>query len=316
MRICYLVQNHLAPAAARRLVGTIRRSQPDALFLVVHDPFAGHATAEEVRRALAPTGAEVLAARERPRRGYFSLLEPYLLGLEWLAGRGAPYDWVVYLSAQDYPVRPLASFASLLATSGCDAFLRSWNALDRETPWGRPRQGLHRYFYQYRDAPPWTRPALRLLRALNGVQPWMHVHLVYGPRVGLRRPSPFGPGLACYAGTQWSTLSRACAEHVVEQVRADAPLIRWFRRTVCPDEAVVQTLLVNAQRFRLRNDDLRYADFTGSRSGSPRVLTVADLPAITAGPWYFARKFDPSGEGEVLDRLDEIIGGGGSSASG
>lgn len=309
MRICYLVQNHLAPPAARRLVGTIRRSQPDALFVVVHDQLAGHATAGELRRALGDLGVDVLPVHERPRRGYFSLLEPYLLGLEWLAQRGVAYDWIVYLSAQDYPTRPLKSFENLLATSGYDGFLRFWNALDRETPWGRPRQGYHRYFYQYQEAPRWTAPTLRLLRSLNGVQPWMHVHLVYGPRVGLRRPSPFGPALQCYAGTQWTTLSRACAEHVLDQMRGDSPLIRWFRRTVCPDEAVVQTLLINGGRFRLCDDDLRYADFTGSKkSGSPRVLTVDDLPAITGGSHYFARKFDPDRDGAVLDRLDGMVG--------
>lgn len=312
MRICYLVQNHLAPPAARRLAGTIRRSQPGARLLVVHDQLAGHATADELRRALDPLGADVLPVRERPQRGYFSLLEPYLLGLEWLADRGVAYDWIVHLSAQDYPTRPLQSFEDRLATSGYDGFLRFWNALDRETPWGRPRQGFHRYFYQYRDAPRWTAPALRLLRSLNGVQPWMHVHLVYGPRLGLRRlrrPPPFGPSLKCYAGTQWTTLSRACAEHVLEQVRGDSPLIRWFRRTVCPDEAVIPTLLVNAGRFRLCDDDLRYADFTGSKkSGSPRVLTLDDLPAITGGTHYFARKFDAGRDEAVLDRLDEIVG--------
>jgi hypothetical protein len=309
VRICYFVQNHLAPPAVRRLVGTIRRSQPDALFLVAHDQLAGHASTGELRQALEPLGADVFPIQERAQRGYFSVLQPYLSALEWLADRGVAYDWIVYLSAQDYPVRPLKSFEDLLATSGYDGFLRSWNALGTNTPWGRPRQGFHRYFYQYRDAPAWSRPGLRLLRSLNGVQPWMHIHLVYGQRVGIRRPAPFRPGLECHAGTQWSTLSRACAEHVLEQVRGGSPVVEWLRRTICPDEALIQTLLVNSGRFRLCNDDLRYADFAGSKkSGSPRVLTVRDLSAVTSGSHYFARKFDAGQDGVVLDRLDEVVG--------
>jgi hypothetical protein len=95
---------------------------------------------------------------------------------------------------------------------------------------------------------------------------------------------------------------------VTAEVRADGPLVRWFRRTVCPDEAVVQTLLSTSNRFRLVDDDLRYADVAGSRNGRPRTLTAEDLPRITAGPYYFARKFDLERDARVLDLLDAAIG--------
>ena len=306
MRICYFIQNHLAPPQIRRLIETLRRSQPDCFILVGHDGFAGHCTADELRRTLE---VDVFAFREPGRRGYFSLVQPYFDAVEWLSERGVAYDWLVYLSAQDYPVRPLKEFETLLATSGCDGFLRYWEACAPENPWGRPRQGVRRYLYQYREAPGWTAPALRVLRSLNGVQSLVHVHLVYGSRVGLRsRKAPFGGDLTCYAGTQWTTLRRACAEHAVERARAEPELLRWFHGTVCPDEAVVQTLLVNSRRFELRDDDLRYADFTGSRDGRPRTLAADDLAAITGGSHYFARKFDLHRDARVLDLLDARIG--------
>ncbi len=307
MRLCYFIQNHLAPPQVSRLVRTLQRSQPEAFVLVGHDAFAGQATVDEMRRAL---DADVFAVREPARRGYFSLLQPYFDAVEWLADRGVDYDWIVYLSAQDYPTQPLADFETLLAASDRDGFLRYWDAANPVNPWGRRRQGLCRYFYQYSDAPPWAAPTLRPLRSLNGVQSLMHVHLVYGPRVGFRGKAPFGPGLTCYAGTQWTTLRRACAEYAAEQARADGPLIRWFRRTICADEAVVQTLLVNSGRFRFENDDLRYMDFAGSRDGRPRTLTVQDLPALTGGRSCFARKFDLQRDARVLDLLDERIGPG------
>ncbi|HVR97507.1 MAG TPA: beta-1,6-N-acetylglucosaminyltransferase [Thermoanaerobaculia bacterium] len=305
MRICYFVQNHLAPPQVSRLVRTLRCAQPEAFVLVGHDAFAGQATVDEMRQAL---DADVFAIREPARRGYFSLLQPYFEAVEWLSDHGTEYDWIVYLSGQDYPTRPLASFETLLATSEDDGFLRFWDAAAPVNPWGRRRQGLCRYYFQYSDAPRWAFPALRPLRSLNGGQTWMHVHLVYGPRVGIRKKPPFGAGLTCYAGTQWTTLRRACAEYAAEQTRADGPLIRWFRRTICSDEAVVQTLLLNSGRFRFENDDLRYMDFTGSRNGRPRTLTAEDFPLLTSGPFYFARKFDLQRDTRVLDLLDETIG--------
>jgi hypothetical protein len=305
MRLCYFIQNHLPPPQVSRLARTLRRSQPEAFVLVGHDAFAGQASVDEMRRAL---DVDVFAVREPARRGYFSLLQPYFEAVEWLADRGVDYDWITYLSAQDYPTRPLARFEALLAASEHDGFLRYWDAAAPVNPWGRRRQGVCRYYFQYSDAPRWAAPALRPLRSLNGAQSLMHVHLVYGPRVGFRRKAPFGPGLTCYAGTQWTTLRRACAEYAAEQVRADGPLIRWFRRTICSDEAVVQTLLVNNGRLRFVNDDLRYMDFAGSRDGRPRTLTVEDLPRLTGGPFYFARKFDLQRDARVLDLLDERIG--------
>ncbi|HSG39602.1 MAG TPA: N-acetylglucosaminyltransferase, partial [Thermoanaerobaculia bacterium] len=84
--------------------------------------------------------------------------------------------------------------------------------------------------------------------------------------------------------------------------------MQWFRHTICPDEAVVQTLLLNSGRFKFSNDDLRYTDFTGSRNGRPRTLSADDLPAITGGACYFARKFDLHRDTRVLDLLDDRIG--------
>lgn len=305
MRVCYFIQNHLGPSQVRRLAGTLRRARPEGFVLVGHDGFAGHCSAEELRRALE---VDVLAAREPARRGYFSLIQPYFDAVEWLAERGVAYDWLVYLSAQDYPTRPLRELEDLLATTGYDGFLRFWDAAAEVNPWGRRRQGLLRYYYQYSDAPDWLRPALPVLRLGSRWQSLVQCHLTYGPRVGVRRShrQPFNETFRCYAGTQWTTLRRACAEYLAERVRSGDELIQWFRRTVCPDEAVAQTLLVNSGRFQLSNDDLRYVDLSASRDGRPRTLTVQDLPAITAGPCFLARKFDR--DAEVLDLLDARLG--------
>jgi Core-2/I-Branching enzyme len=307
MRVCYFIQSHLAPFQVRRLVGTLRRSRPDSSILIGHDEFAGHCSADELRREL---DVDVFAAREPAKRGYFSLLEPYLDAVDWLDRHGIAYDWLVYLSAQDYPVQPLRVFEDRLVATDGDGFLRWWDAADPVNPWGRRRQGVVRYYYQYSDAPVWARPALRALRALNGAQPFVQCHLTYGPRIGVRRlrRQPFDESLRCYAGTQWTVLRRSCAEYVAERVRGGDAVTEWLRRTVCPDEALVQTLLVNSGRFQLVNDDLRYVDMAGSRDGKPRTLTTKDLPVLTGGAYYFARKFDANADSEVLDRLDARIG--------
>jgi hypothetical protein len=232
--------------------------------------------------------------------------------VELLRREAADYDWLVYLSGQDYPTQPLARSEARLLASDADGFLRFWPALGPEAAWGRRRQGFVRYYYRYRDAPPWSAPLLRLLKALNGVQALVHVHLVYGRRLGVRlRRTPFDAGRVCYGGWQWTTLRRACAEHLVDAARGGDPeLVEHFRRTICPDEAFAQTVLVNSGRFRLVDDSRRYADSRGSRDGRPRLLGSGDLDLITGGAYDFARKFDPAHDPRVLDLLDERLAPG------
>jgi len=45
----------------------------------------------------------------------------------------------------------------------------------------------------------------------------------------------------------------------------------------------------------------------GSRDGRPRVLTLADGPALAAGGYHFARKLDPE-DPALADWLDARLG--------
>ena len=312
MRVCYLIQSHRDPQQLRRLVATLGRSSPNCLVLVMHDEAHG-----SIDPASLPCEAELhyRAVSTPVKRGYLSMLDPYLAGVEWLRRRSLDYDWLVYLSGQDYPTQPLAESEAGLAATPVDGYLRHWPALSAEGPWRRRRQGLRRYFYRYRDAPAWALPLLRPARALNGIQSWMHVHLVYGPRVGLRlRRTPFDRGRVCYVGWQWTTLRRACVETLLDELACQPELVAHYRDTICPDESLVQTVLVNARaadgapRFRFANDNLRFADNLASTDGRPRVLLEADFERLTSGDYPFARKFDPAVDSRVLDRLDSWLG--------
>jgi hypothetical protein len=241
-------------------------------------------------------------------RGRLSLLAPYRLAVERLARDQVDYDWLIYLSGQDYPTAPLARTEAFLRASEADGYLTYWAAFEPVNPWGRRRQGVVRYGYQYRRAGPRLARCLPALRFLNRLQSHWHVHLTYGPFVGVRaRRTPFGPRLVCYAGSQWTTLRRACVEHLSERFACERELLAYYERCICADESIVQTLLVNSRRFRLVADHYRYIDFAGSRTGSPRTLTCADLDTLAARRYQFARKFDTAVDAEVLDRLDERI---------
>src|SRR5688572_12302489 len=145
MTCCYLIQSHSDPAQCLRLVSTIKRSSPKARVLVIHDGRRVDLDTEPFKKW---SGVEVLVRRERVERGEFSILSPLLAGLEELLSRegGRPrweFDWLVYLSAQDYPVRPLGELEEELAASRFDGFLTHWDLRGKDNPW-KPRQGRMR----------------------------------------------------------------------------------------------------------------------------------------------------------------------------
>lgn len=299
VRVAYFVQSHRSPRQVERLLGALRRGSPDALLVVGHCP-AGEPLNTAVLDEL---GALHFTHRQRCHRGYWSLLEPYFDAVELLSRQPGDYEWLVYLSGQDYPIRPLAELEAMLTSTEYDGFL-TWRPMDALSPEGRRRQGRIRYLYRYFELPGWER-LLRFVRPFNRLQNAFNVHLTYGPRLGIRKRYPgAASGHYPFIGSQWTTLRRHCAEKLLASARSRDEVVAHFERTVCPDEAFAQTVLINDGSFRLCNDNLRFADFQGSRDGHPRTLTRADCPALVAASYYFARKFDLDVDAAALDWLD------------
>lgn len=300
MRVCYFIQSHRAPSQVARLVHALRRGSPDAHLVVGHD-----ARRSELRAAELPDGVDLFVPPPPIERGELSLLSPYFLALERLAAQEVDYDWLVYLSGDDYPTQPLARSERALALSGVDGFLLHWEAFAPANPWGRRRQGVFRYRYQYRKIAPGWVPLLRLLKPLNRLQSLVHLQTTYGPRLGVRaRATPFRPGRVCYAGIQWTTLGRRAVERLRALLARETGLLDYYGRTLCPDESVVQTLLLNERDLRFANASLRYVDSRGTRDGRPRTLGREDLAALEDPAVHFARKFDATADRALLDRLD------------
>jgi hypothetical protein len=304
MRVVYFIQSHRDPEQVYRLVETLRRGSSSGLVVVQHNP-------REVEldwKPLAdlPDTKQFFARGPQLRSDYSCQMEPYLDAITWLDRERIEYDWIVNLTAQDYPVKPISAFEALLERSEADGYLRFWDVLSADSPWSR-RKAKARYFHRYWRLPEGSERALHAVRFLTAVLP-VHFYLVYGPWLGVRRlRTPFHNGFRCYGGWAWFSLRRDAARYLNRFLGERPDVEAHYRRSVTAEESLVQTILVNAGRFRLVNDDLRYIDYSRADRGAPRVLTTADLPMLAAGPWYLARKFDLQVDTGVLDRIDREL---------
>lgn len=298
-RVCYQVHTHHLPELTERLVR--RLVDTGALVLVSHDE----------RGVELPAGLERLGdvhvLRARGGYGDFSHLDRWMAAVRWLESHGVDYDWMVTLSGQDYPLCPVVQVEKELADSAADAYLEHFPAFSHDCPWPE-RRVRARYHYRHVRLPRQPAPvrhAMRLARGLNLVQPFLRVNAAFGS-VGVRTPTPFGPGFALWGGSFFTTMRRTCVDYLHDFYRTRPAVVRYFRGTLAPEEVFFQTVLVAADRFRLVNDPLRYFDFGHGDGSRPRVLGVADVPALLASGDHFARKFDPRVDAGVLDALDEV----------
>jgi core-2/I-Branching enzyme len=299
-RIAYLISSHTLPRQVLRLASVLRRGSPGASLVIHHD---------DRQCKLDAVGLDRLGVRriEPPSAvawGEASQLAMVLRCLDWLVEH-EHFDWIVLISGQDYPIRPLAEIERSLAASEFDALIKT-QPCERPTLGAPVDEFAARYHLRWRMTQ-WR--GLGALARASGTSRFVRVRAMpSGTWVGVRAlRSPFGPGLVCQRGPDWFALSRAAALAVQRFVRARPDLIRYYRRTLHPTESFVHTVLANDPSLRLSGDNRRYSIWDQPHMTGPRVLRLDDLEAMLASGGDFARKFDETLDRAVLDEIDRRV---------
>jgi hypothetical protein len=298
VKVAYLVVSHRAPDQVLRLVRALREG-PAAEVVVRHDQRRSRLDAVGVERAGGRLHRDELAVEW----GSWSYLLMLIGALERIAEELDP-DWVLVLSGQDYPVRPLGEVESRLAAARHDAVLSAaWELPTELTPPPPADDFFRRYAYRHLPLP---RGAPGLPARLAPLAYRRELPPPLRPRLGLRRLRlPFGPARRCWVSSDWPTLGRRALGAVLRAAREERALMRHYRRTIVPSESFFATALMNDPELRIGDDSHRFVWFTPG-SPSPEVLTEHDLDRVLASGAQFARKFDAAVDAAVLDRLDEL----------
>lgn len=248
-----------------------------------------------------------------------SLLQAELVLLRAALDRGG-YGYVMLLSGQDYPLRPITETVAELQAQHPRPFVdvTPWHEGNWvETSFGTTRALKATRARVKRLVNERVRfgPANKILRGLNHVVTQLVSgikQLIVGtPYTRLSRLS-----LQVAGGAQWWILPADMAAEVL-RFADDRRGMRIFAETGSPDETFMQTALVNsphADRLTINPwDETRqmtrtFTDFgSGPYTGHPRVLTVEDFDRIATSDAWFARKFDVDRDRSVLDLIDERL---------
>jgi len=311
--VLYLIASHQYPEQLVRLVRALTPPGSNSQVVIHHD---------RTQSALDPSlfaafsNVHILEQTIAVEWGEFSMVAMELHCIDWILNHNIDFDWLVFLSGQDYPIQPIQQFEQFLDTTEYDGFMEYFPA---QTPPANPapnglqwppQRGIQRFFYHYRrltSIPLFKSLLFRLSRLINGNQPWINLVVDRNAaKLGIRcQQTPFNEAFQCYAGSQWFILSRACIQFIHEFANGHPEVMQHYRRTIIPDESVIQTIVVNQPQFKICNDNKRYLVWTAQ--SKPDVLTTTQLEAIIASGQWFARKFDPTLDRDILDHLDQHL---------
>jgi hypothetical protein len=320
VQVAYLVTSYRPPEQLLRLLRTLRRAQPEAPIVVHHDRFRSAWSADLVEPI---GGVHVLTSDMPVEWGDFSIVKALWKSLSWMVEH-LDFDWVVFLTEQDYPIAALAQLEERLSSSGVDAFLEAVPAQRIEDPDARKDRDL-RYNYRYvqlprfgimaRLPPAVRRPIASAANYANGALyrlQKMVTAYVYPDglplRVGVRvKRSPFTETFPCWYGIPQMVLSRRAVTSVVDYVATHADYVRYYERTAIPDESATVTIVCNDPTLKVGSGNLHWTRWTDGDHGHPDVLVLDDLDDFVGSDKFFARKFAVEVDSAVLDALDQRI---------
>lgn len=280
MRVVYLILAHRRPELVKVLVATLGSHESVGIYLHV-----------DRRTALAPfvsagdaADVQIVKPRFAANWGSYGLVRATLSGLRFIAERERGPYFLVLLSGQDFPVKPVPIIDRFFAETTSSAHIE----YDRMgTPPGKDIHRYERYFLhnQFKLRGTW-----RLEMFLNS---------------NLNRRS-FPMGFQPYSGSQWWSASHELVRYIADFVKEHRSFRRFFWFSNIPDEMFFQTIIMNSPfAERVHNDDHRFTHWE-PEAWSPRVLTKDDIPKLLESPALFARKFEDPEVTKELARCLQI----------
>jgi hypothetical protein len=275
LRYAYIISAYKNLEQVTRLV---HRLHSDRVSFLVHvDRKTDDGAYEALVESLRDVPSVGFLARHTCHWGGFGHVRATLKGIDELTRREIPFDYVILLTGQDYPIKPSEYIERFFERQAPSSFM-GFAALPSDS-WS-PRGGLDR------------------------IEDW-HLRL-YGHHLRLPSGRRFPSGLRPFGGGAYWCLSRECIAYVADFVARRPDVVSFFRHVDIPDEIFFQTILLNSElRDTIVNDNLRYIDWTHGRR--PAILEVRDFEALRASPKLFARKFDVNQDETVLGLIDRHL---------
>jgi hypothetical protein len=278
MRLAHLILAHNNPLQLERLVKRLMYKNTD-----VYIHLDKKSNLADFKHLATLENVFFIVSRTAVVWANYSMVTATVNSFEEILSSGTEYTHVNLLSGMDYPLKSAAAIQEFLFEHADKTFMK-FRHIFKEWEASRSRFTMYS-FGDYNFPFKFTIQAV-----LNKLMP--------------ARKLP--GGLEPYGRSQWFTMTPVCIRYVLDYLKGHPEAKRFFRMTWGVDELIFQTILLNSNlKDSIVNDHLRYIRFDkgGSR---PHTLTMADKQVLLDSDKFYARKFDPETDTEILDYLDLI----------
>jgi len=297
MKITYLILAHRYPEQLFRLVDRLNSSGVN--FLIHLDKKMEDKTYNQVVDHFTPMTNVFFIKRYICYWAGFGIAQATFQGLKEALDRNISFDYLCLMSGQDYPIKTNDYIKSYLESHNGKSFINTnpfphplwtrhdggfdrihnWYYINKENQYGFP----HKLFS--------SRPTISkfISKTIGKITPKR------------KFPSAYKP----YGGAQFWALHKDHVGYVVKKIVDDPGYFDFFRHVMVPDEILFQTLMGNHpnRKEEAIDDTLHFLEWR--RKGA--TLDMGDKDNIASTHHLFARKFDLTVDGDILDWIDVNI---------
>lgn len=209
--------------------------------------------------------------------GGYSLIDAELRGIRELLKMEKKWEFFINLSGQDFPLKSQSHIINFLKRNRGKDFLK---VADQRKIRFDTLYRIENFVFEFGN---------KILRT-----PFKRQYL-----------SDVTP----YIGNQWMILSRKFCEFVSFSPEVER-FKNFYRNTFIPDEGFFQTVIMNTTyKGTIVNNDKRTIDWVplGTIKLRPRDFTLKDTRFLLKSQGLFARKFDESVDGQILNVLESNL---------
>lgn len=213
----------------------------------------------------------------------YNTVQAMLLCLQQVLDSNKNYEYINFLSGQDYLLQPPNNFLNYLKANSGQQFLGI-------QPYDVSEQNIRRirkyHFHSYNF---WGKVFFE--RIVNKIMP------------DRKFPYPY----QIKKGPQWFAINHAAADYILAFVSKNDSYVNYFKKVHIADEFFFQTILFNSFfKTTIKDELFHYTDWSENKK-NPKLLTMLDKEILKKSSAFFARKFDINVDTAILDYIDEKL---------
>lgn len=302
MKIAYIILAHKYPEQLTRLIH--RLNTETTSFFVHIDKTTDEKTYGQMVQELKAFSNVYWLKRYATYWGSFRAVKATYEGIKELFNKNIEFDYVIFLTGQDYPIKSISYIEKFLTKNSGKEFIEYYPLPCKK--WKNPNftinvDRVENWFINGRlvkhdwiALPPNSSLKLRAFLSLCSFLIRLNI---------LRRKRKFPEGLQPFGGSAYWCFSKNCAAYINNFIHQNPAFVNFFRFAGLTDEVFFQTIVLNSPfKEKVINDNLKYVVWPG-----PATLGKKDLDNLLNSSDIFARKFDATIDEEILNLIDQKI---------